>query len=72
MKQSNKKSVKAWAVFDTQTKTIARYFVQDGDYMVSSHKVPRRKLHQSYECIPCVITYTPPTKEELLELESKI
>lgn len=51
-----KKTVKAWAVFDKESQTLARY-QEGGEYMISASKIPRRKLHETFVCVPIVITY---------------
>lgn len=57
-----KKTVKAWAILDSETGTIARYYQHHGEYMIGPRKVPRKELHKTFECVPITITYEPPTK----------
>lgn len=56
-KPKEKKSVKAWAIFDKETGALARYYENNGEYMIGPVKTPRRKLHETFEPIICTITY---------------
>lgn len=57
-KPKKQKTVKAWAVLDAETGTVARYYQHNGEYMVGPKKIPRKNLHKTFKSVPCTITYS--------------
>lgn len=56
------KSVKAWAILDTETGELGRYSTGECEYMIAPAKTPRKRLHPTYECIPVIISFLKPKK----------
>lgn len=69
--RKNEKTVKAWAIYDTVSKTLLR-FDSNGDYMIGAVKLKRNQLHETFEVVPCTISFEVPTKKPLQAKSKKV